>query len=171
MLVPGCLLLLLSQSVSAAGTDASFTPSAYVRTAIAASPEAKKARENLQAASASWKSELAAAFFPALTFTGTMTPAELARNSRFEFGAWRGKANDFSLTPGLSWNLFNSFQDSLSLRSSRLGREITREDLEITLQARALEAIRTYYGLLLREKLLEVAEANSKAQREQYDLT
>ncbi|MFH2203729.1 MAG: TolC family protein [Elusimicrobiota bacterium] len=169
MLARGCLLILIAGSAQAAETG--FTPDAYIREVIAASPESKKAHDDLRTASARWKSEFAAAFFPALSFTGTLTPAKLARDNRFTFGAWRGAANDIRLTPGASWNLFNSFADSLSVRTSRLSREVAREDLEITRQASALEAVRAYYALLLRDKLLAVAQANRKAQSEQYELT
>lgn len=106
-----------------------------------------------------------------MSFSATLQPAELHPLDRFSFDTWRLSANDATLSPSLSWNLFNSFKDSLSVRSRRLDRDSAERDLEIELQSQTLKALRAYYGLVLREKLLEVSKENLKARHEQYLLT
>lgn len=148
-----------------------WSSSTYVRAVLAASPQVAGSREDLSEADASLRSRFARAYFPALTLSGTLTPAQLAPGARFTFGTWRASANDLDLVPGVSWNLFNGFKDTLDVRASRLDREISEQSLHAERQSQALRALRTYYGLLLRDQLLEVARENLKAQRQQYELT
>lgn len=168
------LFLLWLPASPAAGASAdglAWSATGYVRAVLRASPEVRQSLESLGKERAEERSRRAKTYFPSLTFTGVLNPAELAPGDRFTFDAWRANANDLTLTPGASWNLFNNFRDSLRLRNSRLGRDQAEQDLETARQGRALEALRAYYGLLLRDKLLEVARQNSKVQRGQYELT
>lgn len=148
-----------------------WSPEEYVRTALGLSPDSRSAADSLEAAGAKARARWARAFAPSLSFSAKLSPAKLAPASRFTFDSWRGDANDLLLTPGLSWNLFNSFQDLLSARSSELSREGASESLAASRQAEAFDALQSYWGLYLREKLLEVGRQNIQVQREQYDLT
>lgn len=168
---------LLAAAFLFAGTPAGaqepvrWSSAAYVAAVLELSPEVKTSRENLASRSAELRSRLAKDFFPSFGLSATMNPAELDPGGRFTFDSWRFSANDVAITPSASWNLFNSFQDYLTLRSNQLVRDSTRQDLEQSLQSRALSAVRGYYGLLLRQSLVRVAHQNRKAQREQYLLT
>lgn len=142
-----------------------------MRAALAASPQVAGSREDLAAADASLGARFARAYLPALSLSATLAPTRLAPGARFTFGSWRGTANDVELAPGVSWNLFNGFKDTLDVRTTRLDRDISEQSLQTERQARALGALRSYYGLLLRDQLLEVARENLKAQRQQYELT
>ena len=161
-----------ASSARASGeTRTPWTQEEYVRTALGLSPDARSAQDTLEAASAKARARWARAFAPSLSFSAKLSPAKLAPASRFTFDSWRGEANDLLLTPGLSWNLFNSFQDLLSARSGELSREGAREGLAAARQAEAFDALQAYWALYLREKLLEVGRQNIQVQREQYDLT
>lgn len=156
---------------SAAPSAVAWSSSAYVRSVLEASPEVLAARETALRSGHELKSQYAKAFFPTLSFTGTLEPAKLDANARFSFASWRLNANDLTLSPGLSWNLFNSFTDSLAVKSTRLARDASEEELRARVQDRALAGLRAYYGLLLRASLVSVNEANRRAQAEQYELT
>lgn len=168
------LALALATPLSAAPVapaSITWSPDTYVRAALALSPDALSAEASLASAGARARARLARAFAPSLSFSAKLSPAKLAPFRRFDFAAWRGSANDGLLSPGVSWNLFNSFQDQLAVRSSELSREESIESLSATRQGEALEALRAYWGLYLREKLLGVGVKNLQVQSEQYTLT
>lgn len=171
-------LLLLSlpvraEVVAAAGgaSPARWTPESYVRAALSLSPEARSSEASRDGAAARAKAKWARAFAPSLSLSARATPAKFGRRGLFSFDTWRPASNDLSLTPGLSWNLFNSFQDLLAARSSELSREAAGDSLEATRQSEALDALRAYWGLFLRERIVEVSRQNLAIQVEQYDLT
>ncbi len=173
-------LLLASSPASAAPVAASAAPGAapprwtqkaYVQAVLADSPDTRSAVDSLEAAGARARARWARAFAPSASFSGVVTPAKLDRTGRFTFDSWRVPSNDLTLTPGLSWNLFNSLQDRLGARSSELTREESAESLEAARQSEALSAVSTYWGLYLRAAVLEVSRQNLAVQREQYDLT
>lgn len=170
------LVLLLAlparaEVVAASGSPSRWTPEAYVRAALSLSPEARSAESSFVGASARAKAKWARAFAPSASFTARATPAKLGGRGQFTFDSWRPNANDLSLTPGVSWNLFNSFQDAIAARISERSRDQAEEGLEASRQSEALDALRTFWGLFLREKVLEVSRQNLNIQRDQYDLT
>jgi outer membrane protein TolC len=167
----GALLVLSFSATPTMAEEVVWSSAAYVQAVLRASDSVDSARESLLISEANLKSQTARTYFPTLGFSATINPAELAPANRFEFDSWRGAANDVVLSPSLSWNLFNGFKDALGLRRTRIDRERTRLDLEISLQAEALAALRNYYGLILRLKLLEVEVKNKEAQDKQYQLT
>lgn len=173
--LPAVLLLLTlpasAEVVAASGNPARWTPESYVRSSLGLSPEARSAEASRDAAAARAKAKWARAFAPSLSFSAKAAPAKLGPRGLFRFDAWRAGANDLSLTPGVSWNLFNSFQDLLSARSSELSREMAGDSLEAARQTEALDALRGFWGLFLRERVLEVSRQNLAIQVEQYDLT
>ncbi|HBL15456.1 MAG: hypothetical protein A2X36_13020 [Elusimicrobia bacterium GWA2_69_24] len=171
-------LLLLSLLPPPAGAAAQPEPEGalwstgtYVRAVLEASPEVQQAREDSSAAAAVRRSQFARAYFPSLAFAAVLRPAQLAGGPRFTFGSWRAGADDLTLTPGLNWNFFNSFKDELSLRSKSLKQRAADLEFETRLQNTALGAVRTYYGLFLRDKLLAVSAQNLSVQKAQYELT
>jgi outer membrane protein TolC len=170
--VPLSILLLLSLGpAEAAPEPASWSTSTYVRAVLEDSPELAQSRESLAAAQAKLDSQFAHTFFPALSFSASMTPAKLAAGSRYTFEAWRLGANDLSLDPALNWNLFDSWQDARSLKSASLSRDMAAEDLQSARQGRVLAALRAYYGLLQAQKLAEVSRQNLQSQHEAFLLT
>lgn len=169
--VSGLALLAALLSGTAAASPVTWSTSAYVRAALTVSPEVIQASERVVGARASQRSQWASTMLPSLSFSATMNPARLAPGGRFTFDAWRGEANDFSLSPALSWNIFNHFKDDIANRSNSLAAASALENLEIARQQVALEALGSYYRLLRAERLVEVAEKNRDVQKENYDLT
>ncbi|MBI3300286.1 MAG: TolC family protein [Elusimicrobia bacterium] len=170
-LLPGAVAASTVTSAVSRGAAVRWTPDDYIRAALQLSPDAISAEASLDAAGARARSRWARAFAPSLDFSAKVSPAKFAPVSRFTFDTWRVNANDVLLTPGLSWNLFNSFQDLLGARSTELSRESAGESLYAARQSQALSALRAYWGYYLREKLLAVGVQNLKVQRAQYDLT
>ncbi|MFH1723604.1 MAG: TolC family protein [Elusimicrobiota bacterium] len=148
-----------------------WSTASYVRAVLDAAPEVRQTLEAMASSKAKERSDFAKSFFPALSFSAVLNPAKLAPGDRFTFDDWKIPANDLTLSPGASWNLFNNYRDKLGVRSNRLGRKVAEQNLESSRQSQALTALSAYYGLLLQKKLLEVARQNLKVQHEQYQLT
>jgi outer membrane protein TolC len=167
------LLLLFAAGPAAAKTvePVRWSTAAYVRAALEASPAVRQSRDRLEAARLREKSQFARTMLPTLSLSASMNPAELAPQNRFTFDAWRGSANDWSVSPSMSWNLFNNFKDSIANRTSALSSESGKESVEIARQQQALDALQTYYRTLRAERLVAVAEQNRKIQKDSYDLT
>lgn len=176
-MAPGAAALALAFLAAAARAEvvasagSRWTPESYVRSALSLSPDARSAEAAKDGAAARAKARWARAFAPSLSFSARATPAKLHATGLFRFDAWRANSNDLSLTPGLSWNLFNSFQDLLSARVAERNREAAEDGLDAARQSEALDALRAYWGLYLRERVLDVSRQNLKVQQEQYALT
>ncbi|MBI4677391.1 MAG: TolC family protein [Elusimicrobia bacterium] len=169
----GALLLFLCASAAAqpVAAPAEFTLQSFVQTALDRSPEVRQARESYEAASYQWKSRLAAAALPTLSFTLQGPFYGHSALNEYRFNVWRLERQDMSARTGLNLNLFNSFQDFLKVRQSRLGRDSAREGLRSVEQNKAFEALRAFYDLNLKMSLQEVTGQNLSAQAEQYRLT
>lgn len=143
----------------------------FVRRAVDASPEVLQAVESLKEAEAQWKSQTAAAWLPSVAFTGIGYPYGHNPANRYDFVRWRLDRDDMSFNTTVTLNLFNSFQDAHRVRAARHAREAARYGSTATRQEKTVAAARAYLGLSLKERLLEVATENLRAQQEQYRLT
>ncbi|PCI38008.1 MAG: hypothetical protein COB53_05375 [Elusimicrobia bacterium] len=161
----------LGTSHAAPSENAVWTVSEYVRLSLEKAPSVRRAQDSLVAARARQHSTFAALMLPSLSFSASINPAKLARANRFSFGAWRPSANDWTLSPGASWNLFNNFKDVITNRTRALSTASTSEDLEAARQSQALAALRTYFRLLRADRILEVADRNLDVQKQNYALT
>ncbi|MBI5625359.1 MAG: TolC family protein [Elusimicrobia bacterium] len=168
------LLLLLCAPLAAqpaAPTAESYTLTAYVQAALEKSPEVRQARESSQAAAYQWKSQFAAATLPTLGFTLQGPFYGHSTLNDYRFNVWRMERQDMSAATSLNLNLFNSFQDYLKTRQSRLSRDSSLESLRSVTQSRSFEALRAFYDLDLKLSLQDVTDQNLAAQAEQYRLT
>ena len=148
-----------------------WSPAAYVAAALEASPETARSRLSRKAASYRWKSALASAALPALSWSADSVPYGPTPADSYQFHNWRLNASDVGINTGLRWNLFNSFADELNVRASSLAKDAADAELEASLRSQALAALRVYYSLALKGRILEVSEGNLKAQEAQFALT
>ena len=88
-----------------------WSPAAYVAAALEASPETARSRLSRKAASYRWKSALASAALPALSWSADSVPYGHTPADSYQFHNWRLNASDVGINTGLRWNLFNSFAD------------------------------------------------------------
>ncbi|MBI5211128.1 MAG: TolC family protein [Elusimicrobia bacterium] len=165
------LLLFLCRPAWPQGAEAPFTVDAFIRTALESSPEVRQAKEAHEAASYQWKSQLAAAALPTLSFSLQGPFYGHSANNGYRLNVWRMERQDMSASTTLNLNLFNSFQDYLKVRQSRLGRESAAQSLRSATQNRAYEALKAFYDLNLKMSLQDVTSQNLAAQEEQYRLT
>lgn len=148
-----------------------WSPAAYVRAVLESSPDAARSRLALKAAAARWKSALASAALPTLSFSADAVPYGHTPADSYAYHPWRLNASDVGVNSGLRWNLFNSFADELEVRFASLSKETADAELESGLRSLALSALRVYYDLALKGRILEVSEGNLKAQETQFALT
>ncbi|MEK7744512.1 MAG: TolC family protein [Elusimicrobiota bacterium] len=148
-----------------------WSPASYVAAALEASPETARSRLSRKAASSRWKSALASAALPALSWSADSAPYGHTPADSYLFHNWRLNASDVGINTGLRWNLFNSFADELTVRASSLARDAAEAELDSSLRSQALAALRVYYSLALKGRILEVSEGNLKAQEAQFALT
>jgi len=142
-----------------------FTNSSYMRDVFAASPELKSAEESVRIADNSYFSTLIETSLPSLSLTAG---APLYGFS--DLGGWEGarlNRNEVSSSARADWNLFNSGRDMLALKSARYSKDIAELQLKQLRQGLALSALSTYYNLLLKYKLLDVARGNLRDQESQ----
>ncbi len=171
MLLKTLLITLAFSTPTNAAEPVAWTPEAYVQAVLENSPDVIQAKERLTGAHATERSQWASSMLPSLSFSASLKPAKLAPSNRFTFDAWQGSANDFTLSPGASWNLFNHFKDSITNRTNALSANSAEENLETARQQAALDAMNAYYRLLRAGRIVGVAEKNRDVQKENYDLT
>ncbi len=148
-----------------------FDAPSYVRAVLEASPELRQAEAGLEAAAAQAKEKFAALVLPTFGFTAESTPYGHAPSNSNLLTHWRLTRDETTSTTRLNLNLFNSFQDFRSARSARLNRDSSGAALSTAQGDRAFEAVRVFFDLGLKNRLLEVAAENLKAQEEQYRMT
>ncbi len=163
--------LTLLSLISLPSEAGNFTPAAYARAVLAASPEVRQARETLAASDAQRKSQWASAALPTVSLTGVGTPFGHSSLRSGRYNRWHLQREDLKFTTTLNLNIFNSWQDFQKVRASSRSRESAWASLRGTEQTRSFEAIKAFFDLNLKNKLLEVAEQNRAAQESQFKLT
>lgn len=148
-----------------------FDAASFVREALATSPEVREAEASFAKSAAQVKEKTAAAILPSFSFSADATPWGHAPSNSNQLTHWRLTRDERTSTTGLNLNLFNSFNDYRSARSALLGRGAQGAALTAAKRSHAFEALRAFYDLSLKNRLLEVAAENLKAQEEQYRMT
>lgn len=153
----------------ACGFTQVWSTGAYVSAAIECSPEIDQYRARLEISKTGYSSSLADAALPALSFSAAAYPwgYDLTGIHRH----WELNRDNMNFNTALTWNLFNSFEDRLKVRQSRLGMKLSEWNLQSQKQSIAFGALKTFYTLMLKEKLLKVAMGNAGARQDQYLLT
>ncbi len=96
--------------------------------------------------------------------------ADKTYNRYRRFSSWDDLNHaDSSARAQGGWNLFNSGKDALAYKSASLDWQISQIEYEESIQNFVLEAVQTYYNLLLGEKLLKVYEDDLHVAQKQYE--
>jgi outer membrane protein TolC len=165
-------LVLLALAVCAPrASAASLTAAAYVKAALAASPEVRQADESWRGADDSYKAQLAAMILPTLAFTGQDYPYGDDPSLGYARHGWRMRRSDMTSNATVNWNLFNGFQDLLKTRVAAEARDSALKSLDAARQDRAYAALQAFYALDARARLRDVAREDLRAQEDQYHQT
>lgn len=140
--------------------------------ALRRSPQRKIAVAETQVANADVR-EARSAFFPHLTFSEAITRSNdpvyvfgtRLRQSRFTAADFElnrlnqpAPISNFATRFGAQWNLFDSFASSLRLRRARQMSEAAGERLALADQEVLFHVVQAYYGVLIADRQLEVAQ-------------
>ena len=170
----GSVLLLLTASPAAYAAPAAgsfaLSTAAYVQAVRSASPDLEKARAEYEAASARYRSAVGSAYLPSLSFSARTYPYGHNPLDGNRFRGWDFAGDQSDLQAGASWNLLD-YADWFRAKEARASWEIAGRGLESALRDKTMDALRAYYALWLRRKLVEVRQSNLKAQQDQYALT
>ncbi|MBI5630012.1 MAG: TolC family protein [Elusimicrobia bacterium] len=165
------LVVLAAALAGPCRAETSFTQESYLRLALENSPELRSAEAAAEAASAKWKEAVGDAWLPALSAEAQAAPWGKNPLHSDRFSSWRLNGSDVKYDASLSLNLFNSFLDSRKIRQAALSRDLSRARLDEVRQDRALQAVKAYLDLALKQGLKEVADSDLEAQKAQYLLT
>ena len=155
---------LLVSSVHASHAAAAWTMESYRAEVLRVSHEVKSASEAAEIARGRYVSDLAAFWLPAVVVGASVSPYSAYNSPRLRF-------NESDITAGVTarLNLFNNFKDKLDLDSSRASSKAGESRLWQERQQAAMTAMRTYYGVLRKRRLLEVVRNSLASYQTQYD--
>jgi len=135
----------------------------YISLVHSSSVDVLKCRQEEEIARLEYISKKADFYLPSLAYYLSNSPYSSANNPK-----WLFKKTGFSSKFSLSYNLFNSFSDDLSLKKARISCRVAQIDLWLAKQNATIKAIWRYTDFLRKKKLLEVYRASEKSYYEQY---
>lgn len=147
------IIIFLLFSVSVAHSE-QYTPAGYIGAVFAVSPDVKTQELSYKIAKNNFEAAFIDANLPSLSLAAE-TP--LFGYNGADYRGLRLDRSEITSSANISWNLYNSGKDSLSIKSYRLSRDIAAMNLRAQKQTTALGALNAYYDLLLKAKLLKVA--------------
>ena len=154
-------LLALLGAVHAGAEE--FTPKAYMKAVMTASPSLKRAEQTFLKAEADYRAALLDAALPSFNFSMADSFYDQDRhNLHFDKG---------DATSGLSasLNLYDSASSPLfRIKTARLSYESARLTLLNAKQAEALKALRRFYDLYSAQRKIEIARNNLASRERQY---
>lgn len=144
-----------------------FTAETYVAAYLAESPRLKERANSLKSAQNTYKNAFTNAFLPTFSFGAS---ADKTYNRYNRLSSWDdlNHASSSARAQG-GWNLFNSGKDALAYKSASLDWQTAQIEFEDSVQNFVLEAVQTYYDLLLGEKLLKVYKDDLQVAQKQYE--
>lgn len=144
-----------------------FTVDTYIAAFLESSPRLKAQKNTLKSAQNTYKNAFTNAFLPSFSFGAS---ADKTYNRYRRLSSWDDLNHaDSSARAQGGWNLFNSGKDALAYKSASLDWQISQIEYEESVQNFVLEAVQTYYNLLLGEKLLKVYEDDLQVAQKQYE--
>ena len=147
--------------------EESFSLQSYIKGYLQNSPELKADKNSLSVAENHYKNAFTSAFLPSFSVSAG-TSKSYNRENRFS--SWSDLASaDSSAQASGSWNLFNTGKDVLSYKSASLYWQTAQINFESAVQQYVLEAVNTYYDLLLEQKLLQVYQDDLEVAQKQYE--
>lgn len=150
-----------------ANTAQQFTTETYIAALLEASPRLKQLTNTLKANKNAYQNAFTNAFLPTFSF-GASADKTYTRERRFSSWNDLNHAESSARAQG-NWNLFNSGKDALAYKSASLDWQIAQIQFEDGVQNLVLEAVQTYYNLLLSKKLLKVYQDDLQVAQTQYD--
>ena len=144
-----------------------FTVPTYVAQYLKNSPDLQRETNNLKIARNNYKNAFTSAFMPSFSL-GVSASETYGRN--YHFSSWEDfeHGDSYGQAQG-SWNLFNSGKDTLNYKMSSMDWQISKINYESTVQQYVLNAVQTYYDLLLSQKLLQVYKDDLTVAQNQYE--
>ncbi|MDD2804699.1 MAG: TolC family protein [Elusimicrobiales bacterium] len=152
--------LLACAAPAAAGT---FTPKAYVKAVLEASPSMRKAEQAFRQAENSYKSVLLDAALPSFTLS--------LGETFYDQGDPRLRLEREDVTSSLAaaWNLYDSAGSPLSkVKTARLDYEAAKLAFLTAKQAEALKALNRFYALYSTQKRVGTSKLNLASRERQY---
>ncbi len=162
------VLCVLAAGAEPGPSPGSFSISSYTAAALLASPEVQSAEDGWRAAEADYRAQLANMLLPTAALSAAAYPYGYNPANNYRFQTWRLNRSDLSFNTTLNLNLFNSLQDYERMRSAELGRQSARRAVLAARQDRSFAAVQAFYDLDSKTELVDVAQQNLKAQRDQY---
>ena len=155
----------LAGSVSPQQQD--FTLQQYIALYLNYSPQLQTETNKLKIEHNTYKNAFTTAFLPSFSL-GVSASETYGRN--YHFSSWEDfqHGDSYGQAQG-SWNLFNSGKDVLNYKMASLDWQIAQINYDSTVQQYVLEAVQTYYNLLLSQKLLQVYEDDLAVAKKQYE--
>lgn len=150
---------------------AAVTLAEYTAKTLTLSPEVARTEAGLAQARARWLSDLAGAWLPSVSANAQLTPYGHDPADSYRFHGWQATSDQISYSASLSWNLFNSFHDSLELKASGAEREAAERALAAARRDQELKAAQAFYELSLKRKLLSVQKSNLQIHEERLSQT
>lgn len=157
-------LFFLLLPCSARGEAVAFSSSSYINASLSAAPEVRQAQSAVEAARNTYENSVITGFLPAASLSfGTQLYDNDTKKIRL-------RRDDTDSSATVNWNLFNTGQDSVALKSARVALESAKLSLNQVKQARASAALDRFYALLSNTDLLQVAEQDLADKLRQYEL-
>ena len=136
--------------------EESFTLEQYIAKYLAGSPRLQAETNSLKIARNTYKNAFTSAFLPSFYLSANASE-NYGRN--YHYSSWEDFEHGDSYGQAqASWNLFNIGKDTLNYKSASLEWQIAKINYDSTVQQHVLDAVQTYYDLLLSQKLLAVYE-------------
>lgn len=144
-----------------------FTLQQYIALYLSSSPKLQADTNTLTIARNTYKNAFSSAFLPSFSLSANASE-NYGRN--YHFSSWEDfeHGDSFGQAQG-SWNLFNSGKDMLNYKSASLEWQVAQINYDSTVQQYVLDAVQTYYDLLLNQKLLEVYKDDLSVAQKQYE--
>jgi len=163
MTIKPLVLTLLALLCAAPAVAEEFTPKAYMKAVMTASPSLKRAEQTFLKAEADYRAALLDAALPSFNFSMADSFYDQDRhNLHFDKG-------DATSVLSASLNLYDSASSPLSrIKTARLNYESARLTLLNAKQAEALKALRRFYDLYSAQRKIEIARNNLASRERQY---
>ena len=156
-----------NEALSPKPAEDSFSLQTYIQGFLQNSPELKADKNTLSIAENHYKNAFTDAFLPTFSVSAG---ADKSYNRAERFSSWSDfRSADSSAQASGSWNLFNTGKDFLSYKSASLSWQTAQINFESAVQQYVLNAVRTYYDLLLGQKLMQVYQDDLEVAQKQYE--
>ena len=158
-----CAVMFLLVVLAAPGMAGAFTPKSYIKAALDASPEMRKAEQSLEQAKNIYLSAVLDAGLPSFT-AGMNTSLYSDTETR-----WRLNKDRVNTSLAASLNLYDSVSSPLK-KMKKAGQDYRYAELSflIAKQSEAVKALNRFYALFAAQKRVGTAKINLASREKQY---